>query len=98
MDEIEKSGIRDAYVKALGMELAAERVSGRLLDHAVDHAGFLAAGTPKECIQTCYEIAGYLKEAGFDDMILGVPLGPDTPEALEIIGKEIAPAVKEAFH
>lgn len=97
LDEIQKSGIRDAYVKAIGVELAAERVTERLLDHAVDNAGFLAAGSPKECIEKCREIAGYLKEAGFDEIILGVPLGPDMQEALEIIGKEIAPAVKEVF-
>lgn len=89
---LDESGIREAYVKALGVEEAGRRVS----DEILEATGFVVAGTADECREKCLEITSYLQKAGFDQIVMGVPLGPDVPEALELIGREIAPAIAAA--
>jgi len=32
------------------------------------------------------------REAGINHYVFGVPLGPDVPEALELLGTEVIPA------
>ena len=92
-----------SYVKAEGVEAkgvgeaAAEKMRNHVLDYALDSAGFLCAGTVDECIERLSELSPYVKEAGFDEIIIADPLGPDVPEALALIGKEIAPAVAKMF-
>ena len=82
--------VRDAYVKGLGVEEAARRVSDELLEDA----GFIVAGTPKEVLAKCEAILPLVRDYGVDQLVVGVPLGPNVPEALEIISKEIIPALK----
>ena len=79
------------------VEAAAEKMRNHVLDYALDSAGFLCAGTVDECIERLSELSPYVKEAGFDEIIIADPLGPDVPEALALIGKEIAPAVAKMF-
>jgi len=82
--------VREAYVQGLGVEEAARRVSDKLLEDA----GFIIAGTPKEVLSKCEPILPLVRDYGVDQMVIGVPLGPDVPEALEIISKEIIPALQ----
>jgi 5,10-methylenetetrahydromethanopterin reductase len=88
----EVAPVAEAYAKGLGIEEAARRVSDDLLRRA----GFVVAGTPAECIPPCLEIKRQLIELGFDHLVFGVPLGPDVGEALELLGKEVIPAVLAA--
>jgi alkanesulfonate monooxygenase SsuD/methylene tetrahydromethanopterin reductase-like flavin-dependent oxidoreductase (luciferase family) len=82
--------VREAYVKGLGVEEAARRVSDQLLEDA----GFIVAGTPKEVLRKCEAIMPLVREYNVDHLVIGVPLGPDVPEALEIISKEIIPGLQ----
>jgi alkanesulfonate monooxygenase SsuD/methylene tetrahydromethanopterin reductase-like flavin-dependent oxidoreductase (luciferase family) len=92
-EEVKQANLREAYVKALGAEEATSRVSEELLDKST----FFAAGSPDEVRRICLEVASFLKPAGFNEIILGGFLGPDLSEALQLIGTEIAPAVREAL-
>ena len=82
--------VREAYVKGLGVEEAARRVSDKLLEDA----GFIVAGTPKEVLAKCEAILPRVRDFGVDQLVVGVPLGPNVPEALDIISKEIIPALQ----
>ena len=87
-DEIER--IRSAYVQGRGIEVAAGLVSDRL----AEELGFVTAGTPKECIAGYQEILDHLEGLGFDHLVMGVPLGPNVTEALQLITKKVLPALK----
>lgn len=89
IDPSQVEAIREAYVKGMGIEEAARRVS----DELFDHLGFVVAGTPEECINGCQEILSHLEGMGFDHLVMGVPLGPDVPEALRLIGQTVLPAL-----
>ena len=82
--------VREAYVNGLGVDEAAKRVSDKLLQDA----GFIVAGTPKEVLAKCEAILPLVREAGIDQLVIGVPLGPNVPEALDLIAKEIIPALQ----
>ena len=82
--------VRDAYVKGLGVEEAASRVSDKLLEDA----GFIVAGTAREVLAKCEAILPLVRDYGVDHLVIGVPLGPNVPEALEIISKEIIAALR----
>jgi 5,10-methylenetetrahydromethanopterin reductase len=82
--------VREAYVNGLGVEEAAKRVSDKLLQDA----GFIVAGTPKEVLAKCEAILPLVREAGIDQLVIGVPLGPNVPEALGLIAEEIIPALR----
>jgi 5,10-methylenetetrahydromethanopterin reductase len=82
--------VREAYVQGLGVDEAARRVSDKLLEDA----GFIVAGTPKEILAKCETILSRVRDFGVDQLVLGVPLGPNVPEALDIITKEIIPALQ----
>lgn len=92
-EEVERTGIQEGFQKAVGLEEIAKRMSDALLDKST----FLAAGTSDEARETCLQIVPFLKATNFDEVIIAVPLGPDLDEALEIIGTEIAPAIKAEF-
>jgi 5,10-methylenetetrahydromethanopterin reductase len=90
VDLKEVEPVRDAYVKGLGVEEGARRVSDNLLEDA----GFIVAGTPKEVLAKCELILPRVRDYGIDQLVIGVPLGPNVPEALDIISKEIIPALQ----
>lgn len=89
LDREEIGYVADAYLNGLGIEEATKRVSDRLLMEA----GAVFAGTPDEVIEPLRELTDLLTEQGFDHLVFGVPLGPDVPEALELLGKVVIPAV-----
>jgi 5,10-methylenetetrahydromethanopterin reductase len=82
--------VREAYVNGLGVEEGARRVSDKLLEDA----GFIVAGTPKEVLTKCELILPRIRDYGIDQLVIGVPLGPNVPEALDMISKEIIPALQ----
>jgi alkanesulfonate monooxygenase SsuD/methylene tetrahydromethanopterin reductase-like flavin-dependent oxidoreductase (luciferase family) len=86
----EVESVREAYVQGLGVEEAARRVSDKLLQDA----GFIVAGTPREVLSKCEAMMPMVEDYGVDHLVIGVPLGPNVPEALEIISKEIIPGLK----
>lgn len=92
-EELRDSHLHVAFDQALGVEEAAKRVSDNLLDKST----FIAAGNPEEVVKMCVEVASYLKVTGFNEVILAGSLGPDLPEALQILGEEVAPAIEEVF-
>lgn len=81
--------VHEAYAKGLGVDEATRRVSDKLLDDA----GFIVAGTPDQVLKSCAVILPKVRSYGVDQLVIGVPLGPDVPEALELIAKEIMPAL-----
>ena len=81
--------VREAYAKGLGVDEATRRVSDGLLEDA----GFIVAGTPDEVLERCALILPRVRSFGVDQLVIGVPLGPDVPEALGLIAKEIIPAL-----
>ncbi len=85
----ELQGIRDAYVHGLGVDEGARRVSDALLEQC----GFVCAGTPRAVIAKCELLVPALREYGVDHLVMGVPLGPDVPEALRLIARQIVPAL-----
>jgi alkanesulfonate monooxygenase SsuD/methylene tetrahydromethanopterin reductase-like flavin-dependent oxidoreductase (luciferase family) len=89
LDRDEVGYVADAYLTGQGINEAAKRVSDKLL---VD-AGAVFAGTPEEVVEPLREMTAQLTGLGYDHFVFGVPLGPNVPDALELIGKEVIPAV-----
>lgn len=83
--------VAEAYQQGLGLEEAASRVS----DSVLQRAGFIIAGTPDECIGPMLELKENLETLGFSHLVCGVPVGPDVPEAVELLSKEVLPAITQ---
>jgi alkanesulfonate monooxygenase SsuD/methylene tetrahydromethanopterin reductase-like flavin-dependent oxidoreductase (luciferase family) len=81
--------VAEAYQKGLGLEEAASRVTDDLLKKS----GLVVAGTPEEVIEESVQLKRRLNNMGFDHFVFGVPIGPDVPEALDLLGREVIPAV-----
>ena len=89
LDREEAAYIADAYIKGRDLNEAARRVSDKLLTDV----GSVNAGTPEEVIPRLREMMSIGRAAGINHFVFGVPLGPDVPEALELLGSEVIPAV-----
>jgi 5,10-methylenetetrahydromethanopterin reductase len=79
--------VREAYLQGLGVDEAAARVT----DEMLEQAGFIIAGTPEECLWKIEAVIPYLLRYRFDQLVIGVPLGPNVPEAIGLIAREILP-------
>ncbi len=89
LDREEAAHIADAYIKGRDLNEAARRVSDKLLAEV----GSVNAGTPEEVIPRLREMMSIARGVGINHFVFGVPLGPDVPEALELLGSEVIPAV-----
>jgi len=89
LDREEAAYIADAYIKGRDLNEAARRVSDKLLREL----GSVNAGTPEDVIPRLREMMAIGRAAGITHFVFGVPLGPDVPEALELLGSEVIPAV-----
>jgi hypothetical protein len=89
LDPEEIAYVAEAYLKGLGVNEAARRISDSLLARA----GFVFAGTPEECVEQVRTLTPHLEQLGFDHWIIGVPLGPDVPEALKLLTEEVIPHI-----
>jgi alkanesulfonate monooxygenase SsuD/methylene tetrahydromethanopterin reductase-like flavin-dependent oxidoreductase (luciferase family) len=87
LDVDEIGHVAQAYHEGLGVEEAARRVS----DALVDQAGCVFAGTPEEVTEQVLDLQRLLSDLDFDQIVIGVPLGPNIPDALELISREVLP-------
>ena len=62
-------------------------------DEAVDR--LIISGTPEECIGRLRNLFQLAARHGFSEITIGVPLGPDVPEAIDLWGNEILPSAPE---
>lgn len=82
--------VRQAYAENRGVDYASSLTP----DHAVDR--LIIAGTPGECIGRLRNLFQLAARHGFSEISIGVPLGPDVPEAIELWGTEILPLIQKS--
>ena len=80
--------VRRAYAENRGVDYAASLTP----DEAVDR--LIIAGTPAQCTERIAELFSLAARDGFAQITLGVPLGPDIPEVIDLWGTEILPALR----
>lgn len=80
--------VRRAYAENRGVDYAAALTP----DEAVDR--LIISGTPSQCLERIAALFSLAARDGFTQITLGVPLGPDIPEVIELWGKEILPALR----
>lgn len=80
--------VRQAYAENRGVDYAASLTP----DEAVDR--LIIAGTPAQCLERIGALFALAARNGFSQITLGVPLGPDIPEVIELWGKELLPALR----
>ncbi|MGE5220452.1 MAG: LLM class flavin-dependent oxidoreductase [Chloroflexota bacterium] len=79
--------VRQAYAENRGVDYASSLTP----DQAVEK--LIIAGTPDECTERLHKLFQLAARHGFGEIAIGVPLGPDVPEAIDLWGKEILPAI-----
>jgi 5,10-methylenetetrahydromethanopterin reductase len=80
--------VRRAYAENRGVDYAASLTP----DEAVDR--LIIAGTPAQCTERIAELFSLATRDEFSQIAIGVPLGPDIPEVIDLWGKEILPALR----
>jgi 5,10-methylenetetrahydromethanopterin reductase len=80
--------VRQAYAENRGVDHASSLTP----DDAVDR--LIIAGTPEHCIGRLRNLFQLAARHGFSEITIGVPLGPDVPEAIDLWGNEIFPALQ----
>jgi 5,10-methylenetetrahydromethanopterin reductase len=80
--------VRQAYAENRGVDYAASLTP----DEAVDR--LIIAGTAAQCIDRIAELFSLAARDEFTQIAIGVPLGPDIPEVIDLWGKEILPALR----
>lgn len=80
--------VRQAYAENRGVDYA----SGLTPDEAVDR--LIISGTPEACVPRLRTLFDLAVRHGFEEITIGVPLGPDVPEAIDLWGAEIFPALQ----
>ena len=80
--------VRRAYAENRGVDYAASLTP----DEAVDR--LIIAGTAAQCSERIAELFSLAARDGFTQVAIGVPLGPDIPEVIDLWGKEILPALR----
>lgn len=80
--------VRRAYAENRGVDHAAALTP----DQAVDR--LIIAGTAAECAERIAELFSLAARDEFTQIVIGVPLGPDIPEVIDLWGKEILPALR----
>ena len=88
IDPREIQAVRQAYAENRGVDYAASLTP----DEAVDR--LIIAGTPAQCKERIAELFALAARDGFTQVTLGVPLGPDIPEVIDLWGTEILPALR----
>lgn len=80
--------VRQAYAENRGVDYAASLTP----DEAVDR--LIISGAPEQCIGRLRELFSMAVRHGFGEIAIGVPLGPDIPEVIDLWGNEILPALR----
>lgn len=81
--------VRQAYAENRGLDYA----SALTPDAAVDR--LIISGTPQECLDRLRSLFDLAARNGFGEITIGVPLGPDVPEAIDLWGNELLPALED---
>lgn len=79
--------VRRAYAENRGVDHAAALTP----DQAVDR--LVIAGTPGQCIERIAELFSFAARHEFAQVFIGVPLGPDVGEVIDLWASEILPAL-----
>jgi 5,10-methylenetetrahydromethanopterin reductase len=80
--------VRRAYTENRGVDYAESLTP----DEAVDR--LIIAGTAAECTERIAELFSLAARDEFTQIVIGVPLGPDIPEVIDLWSKEILPALR----
>jgi alkanesulfonate monooxygenase SsuD/methylene tetrahydromethanopterin reductase-like flavin-dependent oxidoreductase (luciferase family) len=88
VDPLAIQAVRQAYAENRGVDYAASLTP----DEAVDR--LIIAGTTAQCTERIAELFSVAAGDEFTQIVIGVPLGPDIPEVIELWGKEILPALR----
>ncbi len=78
--------IKQAFAAGQTIETVAPMISDAMVD-----AGFIA-GTPAQCRAALEELCARAEEHGFDQVCLA-KLGPDYPEAIELLARKMLPGI-----
>jgi alkanesulfonate monooxygenase SsuD/methylene tetrahydromethanopterin reductase-like flavin-dependent oxidoreductase (luciferase family) len=78
--------IKQAFAEDQTIETVAPMISDAMVD-----SGFVA-GTPEQCRAALEELCAHAQEYGFDQICLA-KLGPDYPEAIEILARDLLPGI-----
>lgn len=78
--------IKQAFAQGQTIETVAPLISDAMVD-----AGFIA-GTPAQCRAGLEEMCSHARDYGFDQICLA-KLGPDYPEAIELLANELLPGI-----
>jgi 5,10-methylenetetrahydromethanopterin reductase len=81
--------VREAYAQNRGVDYAASLTP----DEAVDR--LVIAGSPEGCVERIAELFSFAVKHEFRQVFIGVPLGPDVGEVIDVWAKEILPALSE---
>jgi 5,10-methylenetetrahydromethanopterin reductase len=79
--------VRRAYDENRGVDYASSLTP----DHAVDR--LIIAGSPEQCVRRLGDLFALAAGHDFSEIVIGVPLGPDVPEVIDLWGAEILPAL-----
>src|SRR5262249_50538090 len=80
--------VRQAYAENRGVDYAASLTP----DEAVDR--LIIAGNPDQCAEKLRDLFSLAAQHHFNEIVIGVPLGPDIPEVIDLWCKKILPALR----
>lgn len=80
--------VRLAYAENRGVDAAAALTP----DHAVDR--LIIAGTAAQCRERLAHLFALAARHGFNEIVIGVPLGPGVAHVIELWGTEILPGMR----
>ena len=80
--------VRLAYAENRGVDAAAALTP----DHAVDR--LIIAGTAAQCRERLADLFTLAARHGFNEIVIGVPLGPEIAHVIELWGTEILPSMR----
>lgn len=80
--------VRQAYAENRGVDYASSLTP----DEAVER--LIIAGSADQCVDRLRELFSLAARHHFSEIVIGVPLGPDIPEVIDLWGKEILPALR----
>lgn len=80
--------VRQAYAENRGVDAAAALTP----DHAVDR--LIIAGTATQCRDRLADLFKLAAQHNFNEVVIGVPLGPEIIDVIDLWGSEILPSLR----